>query len=1188
MGFRNPIHRINDSHAYNGVALEETDKAPIINQLEEQNPTRSLWTPFVLRRTSIGLFLVTFVACIITLAVLYVYSDRHHGLASTDESLHYLWTYGPTAFLTLVAALWGQVDFRTRQLMPWQIMLHGPATASNTVFLDYISSWEGYVLWSSLRKRHVPVALSVFGALLIKLLIVVSTGLFALRLVTVHNFHAEFLMLDKFGGGGFRQAVVDFGPFSTIYSIHKYGSDYPLGTTSQYAYQTFNTSSSNVTTNTTLIGEIDAFHSPFTCRVLLDNVTASLQWDDGIVTKTVQVDPDTRLKITDDDIKISTPDCEVSLPRWDNAWQALFTSCDGRKSIDSEYDPEVDEMMSSSRDRDSLLLHVVITADEDDQSDFQDTQFTAVYCDVDYSIVRANLTIDNPLDPVPMLDTSNSAKHPDRKLPDVTNFDILNALRMAVQNMTMEAIPSITMPPHWQRSSHFFTVMNSSVSQPQDSNWLDAYKIKRAAELSFPPLVAQIAKLYLLHSAEDSFTGVQINSENRLIMQDLSFSLMQGCLALLFLIGVGLFLVAPRQGCPKDPGSIGSMATILAASPEANKAFEGSGGQDLQTLKGKAASTLYRSGLSSAPSGMLQFRIEVEPEQTKMGTDGVEHKIEWWRPFSSSVVAQVLIFLGPIGLVIALEILFQQSERNHGIADIGSSAYIQYTWSYIPAVTMFAVALMYNLLDFGARVFQPYSLLRRRASTAATSILNPQLGKITAKCFYDSLRQLQPATAATSLAVMLAGLLPIAASGLYTMRNIPRLTPVDVRHLDSFDFMSYGGNDIPLSRPDLILNHNMSYPRWTYQDLAFPSFVLPENNTHEPQALNTVLNVSMAAVRAKANCTALNNDNINIISKEHGVHVNLTLPERCLRPVTTYKPYEALVDFNYSYFGRMLETQTQYPDECPTLTIISGHAQKDAVSTANVLLCSPYFESVETNLVLKVPSLDIDLSHPLITIEKTAKPIASSNDYSQVVPSDSFTFSYSQIQPHDPAYRTDYDGVLSTMAYGFHGTPPPDLVGEENLPHLQAAFQHVYGVAQAQRVSWQFRQETHTPSSSSTLSAITAVLHNPDRARLVQSGISTHLLAGLLTGMVLCAAVAFFAIDTRRTLPKNPCSIAGQASLLAGSEMLGENVIPPGCEWWSDRELRRRGVFGGWMFSMGWWKGGRFGIGIGHAEQEHQ
>lgn len=45
---------------------------------------------------------------------LLVMSLRNDGLATSKEDIHHLWTYGPTALLTLVAAVWGRVVFQAQ------------------------------------------------------------------------------------------------------------------------------------------------------------------------------------------------------------------------------------------------------------------------------------------------------------------------------------------------------------------------------------------------------------------------------------------------------------------------------------------------------------------------------------------------------------------------------------------------------------------------------------------------------------------------------------------------------------------------------------------------------------------------------------------------------------------------------------------------------------------------------------------------------------------------------------------------------------------------------------------------------------------------------------------------------------------------------------------------------------------
>jgi hypothetical protein len=66
-------------------------------QYNEHIRKTELWTPFFLSKLAFVGFGFSFVALAAVLGVLYAYSERNQGLATTDESMHYLWTYGPTA-----------------------------------------------------------------------------------------------------------------------------------------------------------------------------------------------------------------------------------------------------------------------------------------------------------------------------------------------------------------------------------------------------------------------------------------------------------------------------------------------------------------------------------------------------------------------------------------------------------------------------------------------------------------------------------------------------------------------------------------------------------------------------------------------------------------------------------------------------------------------------------------------------------------------------------------------------------------------------------------------------------------------------------------------------------------------------------------------------------------------------------
>jgi hypothetical protein len=104
--------------------------------------------------------------------------------------------------------------------------------------------------------------------------------------------------------------------------------------------------------------------------------------------------------------------------------------------------------------------------------------------------------------------------------------------------------------------------------------------------------------------------------------------------------------------------------------------------------------------------------------------------------------------------------------------------------------------------------------------------------------------------------------------------------------------------------------------------------------------------------------------------------------------------------------------------------------------------------------------------------------------------------------------------------------------------------------------------------------------------RLAQSKVSTRILQALLAAMWLFTTIALYLFDIKNLIPKNPCSIAAQASLLADSKFL--DMIPAGAEDATAEELMKMTPFVDHQSSMGWWDdengGRRFGIDIGKAD----
>lgn len=106
--------------------------------------------------------------------------------------------------------------------------------------------------------------------------------------------------------------------------------------------------------------------------------------------------------------------------------------------------------------------------------------------------------------------------------------------------------------------------------------------------------------------------------------------------------------------------------------------------------------------------------------------------------------------------------------------------------------------------------------------------------------------------------------------------------------------------------------------------------------------------------------------------------------------------------------------------------------------------------------------------------------------------------------------------------------------------------------------------------------------------RITQNPAPKLALQVLLGTMALCVVLSWLFMRKDALLPHNPCSIAGIAALLAGSELWKarheerrEPQIPSGAEWMCTEDLQKHGIWKDNVFGLGWWPNGRYGIDSG-------
>lgn len=285
-----------------------------------------------------------------------------------------------------------------------------------------------------------------------------------------------------------------------------------------------------------------------------------------------------------------------------------------------------------------------------------------------------------------------------------------------------------------------------------------------------------------------------------------------------------------------------------------------------------------------------------------------------------------------------------------------------------------------------------------------------------------------------------------------------------------------------------------------------------------------------------------------------------------------------------------------YPDNgvgCPSLMFHLGNfeiASDGGSLDANftVLACTQMIQQVDTNVTFSNLALDIDPAEPPTPIESTAQFInnGTANSYAR-----EFQLTYN-INSEFIAYNDSLGAFYGTVVHGRNGTPVEELVGPENVDKLLGVTNHLYGQYMAQAISTNMRNASSVSVNDDHAINDSVIIQST--YRITQNKTSKIVLQVLLSAISVSALLAWiFSGSTKDLLYHNPCSIAGVASLLPGSELWAPGFLPPGAPCLSDQELMKEKTFDGWLFSLGWWNDNgeraqeqsrRFGIDVGKPD----
>ncbi|RJE20089.1 hypothetical protein PHISCL_07584 [Aspergillus sclerotialis] len=1135
----------------------------------------SYWKPFFLSGTAALSFAVTFAAIIIGLAVLYSQSLDYNGIATTKNNLHYLWTYGPTALFTVILVYWGLLEYQAKLLAPWRAMAGSGASARDSIFLDLISPWNILVLPKAVSNKLPVPFLAITGTLLIRLLIILSTGLLVSERVSITHPDRSLVVRRNFiNRPGFDPERDDSRIIRVVTAMQKWNLSDPLGTHNGYAFPIIDASQSLISPDTVVTFNASVFTADLTCEVAAEDFTFSttnVNKNGYPATDTTVYVPRTGASFTcsaPDDKNPDSKGCpqlNVTFPSCDNPqpFQVFFTQ--DIKPYTAQYFlayGSEEYPFKCKRDEPAESVAVLLRGVERPSRNRFEVDLTSLLCRPRYSIRHVPISLrNNELTP-------DTIAHLGDTLGD-GNTDQLEGL--SIWDLYRAAGP---------------------VNQlPGDPKQLNGTFAKEFLKARFNSTAAQLVRTYFMGPSGDTVPAEVTEKEERLIVREFPLIFMEVILVVLSFVCLALWFLSRHHLCPRDPGSIGGLATILTRSPLLMGFFEGTSTTPLQKLEAAHSKASYHTATTEGEDG-ASFGVvpsgEMEMNSGSPRDNAASDLSKWWQPIIVRTPSKIGVTLFTVALIVALEVLKKYSSSNDGIATVGNGEYIKYTWVYIPTLTMVAVSILYGMLDAAAVLFQPYTVLHRGGRFTGTVMLEDLAGKITPAALISCLSKRQITVPATKLAIIAGSMLTIAVSGLYTVQSIsftqtiPLVTHSNVQK----DFWLDGGDESIGNLPAILAFDHIPYPKWTYGEFMFSHVSLANNDTSTFLGNSTSIDARVPAQRAVINCTMFDNDfdikftrnatgSATKWDDDGGFILSPNNPPRDCGVEITASVYE-----QNPYYGVLTDYTAPLEPGCPVYLMYVGslHHNDPDNNTLSMAYCYPYLEQLELDVTFTDSNFTIDTSRPPRAVPGTSKVLARNQSLSV----DSFpTFldsgrSNPSSDHKTHGYNDNMDDFFNALIGSDMVSSASELIGPGNTDRLLNKVARLYGITAAQVLNGQVNTDLYAPTADQQRNG--TILR--EKFRLVQSPIATHILAGLLGFMLVCSVTAYATLRTRGILPNDPCSIAAKASLLAGSKILSEDVIPPGSEWLSDEQLRVNGTFAEDRFRLKWWDGQRYGIDI--------
>ena len=743
----------------------------------------------------------------------------------------------------------------------------------------------------------------------------------------------------------------------------------------------------------------------------------------------------------------------------------------------------------------------------------------------------------------------------------------------------------------------WFVLLNATQPQNNLSSFRNTSLMMELSTQVWQGLSAYVVKHDYMSPSNQTVNGTATSTQGRLYTQELPLRLMEALIALLLLFSVALCFLRPGV-FHRDPTSLGAHAMILARSPDLMGLLEGRGAAPKQALRaslsGILASYPRNHGPESPAIAIQQFQTGSENPAEKAAADNSD-QLKWWRPIPTRLWFRMCILVATLGVMIALEVLLQVSGREDGLGNVSLDGYLKYTWSLLPPFLLALIGLLFSLVDSTARTAHPFQLLRKGRASLADILYDPArqvslmaVGRAAWKRHFPLLWATLPG--------LLAPVLTIVTSGLYTVNPVPWTYDAELQLQDWFSFRSR--TELPASRDDegwtmfkLIEFNDMPYPNWTHGSYAFSRFGADNLRSHDGNDTALYVTTHVPATRYNMNCTlighyagesyqTLNSTSFNSpttgtqylridprpLGCDTAPEGNQTTGHRDLW--ITQVQYTN--DLGTSYIGGNYSFLAQYRDNYHSYYLDRYNQSVEAAGDNGLcgderehrfyalgkgsdelamLHCVPYVEGLLVNATFSLPDLSLVTDVPIEPDMDSSVFLSDSPNFNRTLSSN---FEW-KLLVSALVNGTSGVGWLPTLMPG-----PGDVDGRK----LTAAVEDLLGEYYAQEIHFNSREpldgnysddNPFTRDGQPVMGKVTDLT----RLRLVQNEVSTRVLQCIL-GVMAVSLVAASVLDRGvRIIPRDPGSVASRMAYFAGGTMWRD--VPVGADRWKDGEIIKWG-----------------------------